>query len=79
MTQGQLADAAGVPLKSLQNWETDHREPGLRPAARLAKALGVPVEELADTVPKAEAEKVSRPAGPTRIEGPKRAKAKKER
>jgi transcriptional regulator with XRE-family HTH domain len=68
-----------VPLKSLQNWEIDHREPGLRPAARLAKALGVPIEELADTIAKAEAEKVNRPAGPTRIERPKPAKSKKKR
>src|SRR5579871_3923035 len=65
MTQGQLADAAGVPVKSLQNWEIDHREPGFRAACRLAKALRVQVEDLADTTPKDEVEKTARPAGPT--------------
>jgi len=66
LTQGRLADIAGVPLKSLQNWEIDYREPGLRSACRLAKALGVPAEQLADTVPVEEAGKVPRPAGPTK-------------
>jgi putative transcriptional regulator len=66
LTQRQLAEAAGVPLSSLQNWEIDRREPGLRPAVRLAKALGVSVEDLADTVPVEEVGKVPRPAGPSR-------------
>lgn len=80
MTQGQLADAAGVPVKSLQNWEIDHREPGFRAACRLAKALRVPVEDLANTTPKNEAEKTTRPAGPTvKAEKPARRRKKAEK
>lgn len=66
LTQRQLAEAAGVPLSTLQNWEIDRREPGLRPSVRLAAALGVTVEELADTVPVDEIGKAPRPAGPSR-------------
>lgn len=66
LTQRQLAEAAGVPMSSLQNWEIDRREPGLRAAVRLAKGLGVSVEELADTVPVEEVGKVPRPAGPSK-------------
>ncbi|HWG47716.1 MAG TPA: helix-turn-helix domain-containing protein [Gemmataceae bacterium] len=66
LTQVQLAEAAGVPLSTLRGWEVDRREPGLRAAARLAKALGVTAEDLADTVPIDEAGKSPRPAGPSR-------------
>jgi transcriptional regulator with XRE-family HTH domain len=66
LTQGQVAEAAGVPLSSLQNWEIDRREPSLRAACRLARALGVTAEDLADTVPVEEAGRAPRPAGPTR-------------
>jgi|SRR5258707_15071990 len=65
LTQLQLADAAGVPLSSLQNWEIDRREPSFRAACRLAKALGVKAEHLADTMPVERTERVNRPAGPT--------------
>jgi transcriptional regulator with XRE-family HTH domain len=70
LTQRHLADAAGVPMSSLQNWEIDRREPGFRAAVRLAKALGVSVEDLADTVPVAEVGKAPRPAGPSRRDAP---------
>jgi transcriptional regulator with XRE-family HTH domain len=60
------ADAAGVPLSSLQNWEIDRREPGFRAACKLAKALGTTAEYLAATVPVDEAGKTPRPAGPTK-------------
>jgi len=75
LTQTQVADMANVPISSLRNWETDHREPGFRAAVQLAKALGVAVEVLAETTPKDEADKVPRPAGPTRkpaVEEPKK-------
>jgi transcriptional regulator with XRE-family HTH domain len=78
-TQMQLAEAAGVPLSTLQGWEIDRREPGLRAAARLAKALGVSIEELADTVPVEEVGKKPRPAGPSRLEVPQPAPAPKKR
>jgi transcriptional regulator with XRE-family HTH domain len=66
LTQAQLAEGAGVPLSSLQNWEIDRREPGFRAVVRLAKVLGVTAEELADTVPVNEVGKAPRPAGPTK-------------
>jgi transcriptional regulator with XRE-family HTH domain len=65
-TQSQVAAVAEVPLSSLQNWEIDRREPGFRAACRLAKALGVTVEMLAETTPVDQAGKAPRPAGPTR-------------
>jgi transcriptional regulator with XRE-family HTH domain len=66
LTQFQVSLTAGVALSSLQNWEIDRREPGFRSACRLAKALGVTAEYLAETVPIEEAGKTARPAGPTR-------------
>ena len=66
LTQAALAEAAGVPLSTLRGWEIDRREPGLRAAVRLARALGVGVEELADTVPVVDVGKTPRPAGPSR-------------
>jgi transcriptional regulator with XRE-family HTH domain len=67
LTQSQVAEVAGVPVSSLRNWEIDRREPGLRAACRLARALGVTAEHLAETVPVEEAGgKAPRPAGPTR-------------
>jgi transcriptional regulator with XRE-family HTH domain len=47
LTQEELARRAGLPVWSLRNWEHDHRLPGLLPVYKLAKALGVPMEELA--------------------------------
>jgi transcriptional regulator with XRE-family HTH domain len=47
LTQEGLAQRAGVPVWSLRNWEHDHRLPGLVPVYKLAKALGVPMEQLA--------------------------------
>ena len=66
LTQAQVAAAAQVPLPSLRNWETDRREPGFRAACRLAKALRVPVEVLAETTPIYQTGKIPRPAGPTK-------------
>ncbi len=67
LTQAQVAAAAGVAVSSLQNWEIDRREPGFRPACRLASALGVTAEYLAESVPVEEAGgKKPRPAGPSR-------------
>jgi transcriptional regulator with XRE-family HTH domain len=41
LTQQQLADAAGVPVSTLRNWEQDHREPMASVVVRLAKGLGI--------------------------------------
>jgi transcriptional regulator with XRE-family HTH domain len=66
LTQQQVADAAGVPLTTLRGWEVDRREPGFRAACRLAGALGVTVETLADTATVEEVGKKPRPAGATK-------------
>lgn len=47
LTQEELAQKAEVPVWSLRNWEHDHRLPGLVPVYKLARALGVRMEELA--------------------------------
>jgi transcriptional regulator with XRE-family HTH domain len=46
LSQDQLAQAAGVPVGTLRNWEYGRREPLLSAAGRLAAALGVSVDEL---------------------------------
>ncbi len=48
MTPEELARKAGVPLVSYRNWEYDHRVPGLVMAGKLARALGVPLQVLAE-------------------------------
>ncbi len=77
LTQAQLADAAGVPLSTLQGWEIDRREPGLRAAAQLAAALGITADELANTIPVDEVGKVPRPAGPSKRPKPAMKKGKR--
>jgi transcriptional regulator with XRE-family HTH domain len=78
LSQRQLAEAAGVPARSLQNWEVDYREPGWRALVRLAARLGVTVESLADTAPVDQGKRPARLPGPTRLPpGPKRKGKKK--
>jgi transcriptional regulator with XRE-family HTH domain len=45
-----LARRAGVPEGTLRNWEADRGMPGLPATLRLAEALSVPVERLAEGV-----------------------------
>jgi len=47
LSQSQLAKAAGIPFRSLQNYEQGHRPTPLEKAAKLAKALGVSLDDLA--------------------------------
>jgi transcriptional regulator with XRE-family HTH domain len=51
-SQTQLAEAAGVPVGTLRNWERGRRQPLLEAAARLAAALGVSLDRLAGLTPK---------------------------
>ncbi len=46
LTQEQLATKAELPAGSLRNYEYDHRRPRADAALRLARSLGVTVEEL---------------------------------
>jgi transcriptional regulator with XRE-family HTH domain len=47
LSQPALAQAARVPVGSLRNWEYGIRQPRLDAAARLARALGITLDELA--------------------------------
>src|SRR5437588_1950129 len=50
LSRSELARRAGVPVSTLRNWEGDRGMPGLPASARLAEALGVPVERFAEGV-----------------------------
>ena len=44
MSQAELAEAAGVPIGTVRNWEQNRRVPGLDTAARVASALKVSLD-----------------------------------
>jgi transcriptional regulator with XRE-family HTH domain len=46
LSQSELARKAGVPVRSVQNWEQGHRLPRAQALLPLADALGVPVDKL---------------------------------
>jgi transcriptional regulator with XRE-family HTH domain len=46
LSQSQLAERAGIPVQSIQNWEQGHRVPRSAVLLTLARAVGVPVEKL---------------------------------
>ena len=48
MSQPELAKAAKVPVGTLRNWEQGLRVPRLDTAFKVAKALGVSLDLLAD-------------------------------
>jgi putative transcriptional regulator len=50
LSRSELARETGISAGTLRNWETDRGFPGLAVCLRLAKALGVPVERLAEGV-----------------------------
>ena len=45
-TQNQVAEESDVNVQQYQNYEYGKREPGVRTAIRIAKALGTTVEDL---------------------------------
>jgi putative transcriptional regulator len=47
LSQAELAARAGLTVDSVQNWEQGRSEPSLSRAARLARALGTSLDELA--------------------------------
>ena len=48
LSRAELARRAGVPVSTLRNWENDRGFPDLAACLRLAEALGVPAERLAE-------------------------------
>ncbi|AEJ43810.1 helix-turn-helix transcriptional regulator [Alicyclobacillus acidocaldarius] len=47
MTQQEVADSAGIHVRTYQNYESNKRCPTLDVAARLSDILGVDVRDLA--------------------------------
>jgi transcriptional regulator with XRE-family HTH domain len=47
LSQNQLAQASGVPVGTIRNWEQGLRTPMLDSAARVAGVLGVSLDDLA--------------------------------
>ena len=50
MTQTDLANKVGVSMKTVQSWEGGRSQPRLRHIPLLADALGVPPEDLLETL-----------------------------
>jgi transcriptional regulator with XRE-family HTH domain len=50
LTQAGLAEAAGLPLGSVRNYEQGQREPYSRALAKLARGLGVSMDDFADAL-----------------------------
>jgi len=50
LSRAQLARRAGVPVSTLRNWEGGRGFPGLAACLRLAEALGVRAERIAEGV-----------------------------
>ena len=50
MSRAELARRAGVPVSTLRHWENGRGFPGAPASLRLAEALGVPAERLAEGV-----------------------------
>jgi transcriptional regulator with XRE-family HTH domain len=48
MTQADLAEKSGIPLRTIQGWEQDYRCPISLDFFKLAKALGVDCTAFAD-------------------------------
>jgi transcriptional regulator with XRE-family HTH domain len=48
LTQAALASAAKVSLRTLKAWEAGEASPSLGAASRLAAALGISLDDLAD-------------------------------
>jgi transcriptional regulator with XRE-family HTH domain len=47
LTQAALADAAGVPIGTIRGYEYDRREPLVGTVVKIARAIGVSLDELA--------------------------------
>jgi transcriptional regulator with XRE-family HTH domain len=50
LSQSQLAEKIGLPVRSIQNWEQGHRKPRAQVVLPLSRALGVSVEKLIQTI-----------------------------
>jgi transcriptional regulator with XRE-family HTH domain len=46
LTQAELAERSGIPISTIRSWEQDVNVPRLDLALRLARVLGVTMDEL---------------------------------
>lgn len=46
LSQAGLAEKAGIPVKTIQNWEIDRNQPRLEALMKLVRALDAPLEAL---------------------------------
>ena len=60
-SQSDLAKKAGLPIRSIQNWEQGQRKPRINVVLSLARALGVPVETLIADVEKGPPDRRTKP------------------
>lgn len=63
MTQKGAADAAGVPVSTLQKWEQGVNEPDVEMIVRLARLYGTTTDELLGSQPTGSPAVVARAAG----------------
>jgi transcriptional regulator with XRE-family HTH domain len=66
LSRAELARRARVPASTLRNWECDRGMPGMPAFLRLAEALGVPAERLAEGVEDPAEEELEVPEEPRR-------------
>ena len=65
LSQSQLAAQAGIPVRTIQNWEISRRTPRwIVLLARLARGLGVSMEELTTGLADEEEEPARAPRKP---------------
>jgi transcriptional regulator with XRE-family HTH domain len=46
LSQSELAERVGIPIDSIQNWEQGRTRPRIEALGKLARALGVTLDEL---------------------------------
>ena len=63
LSRAELARRAGVPVSTLRHWENGRGFPGVPAFLRVAEALGVPAERLAEGVDDPGQEEPEPPAG----------------
>jgi transcriptional regulator with XRE-family HTH domain len=69
LTQEALAEASGIPVWTVRNYEQGRREPNWKGFLQLVVTLGVSVEGFSDCTSRDEAESPAAPGRPRSIDG----------
>jgi transcriptional regulator with XRE-family HTH domain len=69
LSRAELARRAVIPASTLRNWEANRGFPGVQAGLRLAEALGVPPERLAEGVEDPAEDEPGAPANARRRKG----------